>query len=176
MAGSLVVLTGASGGGKTTLARAIKERYPDECDVLFFDSVGVPSPEEMKRWGDGHQPGVAWQRAMTLQWFDSLAAILRTGRSVLFEGQMRLAFIREALEASKITTARVVLVDCDKTNRAARLILNRRQSDLANEEMMRWADYLRAEALEADYEILDTANRPIGECVEHIHSYLISRN
>ena len=53
MAGFLVVLTGASGGGKTTLARAIKERYPDECDVLFFDSVGVPSPEEMKKWGDG---------------------------------------------------------------------------------------------------------------------------
>jgi ABC-type multidrug transport system ATPase subunit len=53
MAGSLVVLTGASGAGKTTLARAIKERYPDECDVLFFDSVGVPSPEEMKKRGDG---------------------------------------------------------------------------------------------------------------------------
>ena len=95
MTGSLVVLTGASGSGKTTLAHAIKDRYPGKVVVLFFDSIGVPSIEEMKRWGHGYQPGGAWQRAMTLEWFDKLAGILNTGRSVLFEGQMRLAFIRE---------------------------------------------------------------------------------
>jgi uridine kinase len=55
MIGSLVVLTGASGSGKTTLAKRIQERYPKECEVMFFDSVGVPSSEEMKKWG-GQDP------------------------------------------------------------------------------------------------------------------------
>jgi ABC-type glutathione transport system ATPase component len=61
MTGSLVVLTGASGSGKTTLAKTIQERYPKECEVMFFDSVGVLSSEEMKKWG-GQDPGATWQR------------------------------------------------------------------------------------------------------------------
>jgi predicted kinase len=168
----LVVLTGASGSGKTTLARAVSERYPDRCSVFFFDSIGVPSSEEMQQWGDGHQPGGAWQRAMTLQWFHRLAAVLETGRSVLFEGQMRPAFIREALGASGISVAHVILIDCDNHTREQRLILNRRQPGLADEHMIRWADYLRREAIDAGYEILDTSSRSFSDCVEHLHSRL----
>ncbi len=165
----LVVLTGASGGGKTTLARAFERQYPDYA-VHFFDSIGVPSWDEMKKFGDGHEPGGAWQRAMTLQWFKKLAAILETGRPVLFEGQMRPAFIGEALEASNLNAC-VVLVDCDDATRAQRLISDRRSPELANEQMMRWAEYLRSEAAAAGYEVLDTGKRPFDECVDHIYSF-----
>jgi chloramphenicol 3-O-phosphotransferase len=171
MIGSLVVLTGASGSGKTTLATTIQDRYPNECEVMFFDSVGVPSPEEMKEWG-GQDPGATWQRATTLEWFAKLAPILRAGRSVLFEGQMRLAFIHEALEASEITAAHIVLVDCDDMTRAKRLTDERRDPALANKRMMKWAAYLRTEALQAGYRILDTGHATLDECVEHLQSYL----
>ena len=43
----LVILIGASGSGKTTIARAIEHRYPDEVEVLYFDRIGVPPVEEM---------------------------------------------------------------------------------------------------------------------------------
>ncbi len=95
MTGSLVVLTGASGVGKTTIADVIEKRHP-ECAVFHFDTVGVPSAEIMATFGLGHEPGGAWQRAMTLQWFKRIGPVLKTGRAVLFEGQMRIAFVQEA--------------------------------------------------------------------------------
>src|SRR5208283_1780898 len=81
MTGSLVVLAGASGGGKTTIALAIERGHPDFL-VFRFDVIGVPSPEVMASFGTGHQPGGAWQRAMTLQWFERIAPLLHAGRSI----------------------------------------------------------------------------------------------
>jgi len=39
----LVILIGASGSGKTTIARTIQERHAESVDVFFFDRIGVPS-------------------------------------------------------------------------------------------------------------------------------------
>jgi adenylate kinase family enzyme len=172
MAGSLVVLTGASGGGKTTIAVAIETMHP-KFTVLRFDSIGVPSAEVMATFGPGHQPGGAWQRAMTRQWFERIAPILKSGGSVLFEGQMRIAFIQEALAASDILNARVILVECDDETRTARLTNERQQPELANLSMMRWSRYLHQEALEVRCEILDTGRVPLAESVRRIVNYLV---
>lgn len=94
-----VILTGASGSGKTAIAEAIRVGRPDLADVLHFDSIGVPSPEERLAWG----PDGAWQRGMTLNWMERIAAVRGGHRPVLFEGQMRLAFVREGLLAAGIT-------------------------------------------------------------------------
>jgi len=40
---SLVVLTGASGAGKMSLAAAVRQQQLHWCDVLHFDSIGVPA-------------------------------------------------------------------------------------------------------------------------------------
>jgi hypothetical protein len=112
MAGSLVILTGASGGGKTGIALAIQATHP-EFAVFHFDTIGVPSVEVMATFGSRHQPRGAWQRAMTLQWFERITPILKAGDSVLFEGQMRIAFIQEALATYDILNARVILVECE---------------------------------------------------------------
>jgi len=50
----------------------------------------------MATWGAGYQPGGAWQRAMTFKWLARIGPILAGGNTVPFEGQMRIAFIREA--------------------------------------------------------------------------------
>jgi energy-coupling factor transporter ATP-binding protein EcfA2 len=165
---SLVILTGASGSGKTTLARAIQQSRPPQCEVVFFDSVGVPSRAEMRAFGDGHQPGGAWQRATTIQWMERISPMLRAGTSVLFEGQMRIAFIYEALSLAGIEAAHIVLVDCDDTTRRARLHLDRNQPELADSDMMAWSRYLRGEAKQADCEILDTGTMSLEQCREHI--------
>jgi predicted ATPase len=44
---TLIVLTGASGSGKTAIAEAIETRRPGFANVFRFDQIGVPSPEVM---------------------------------------------------------------------------------------------------------------------------------
>jgi dephospho-CoA kinase len=174
MQAPFVILTGASGSGKTTVAQLFAEKYSHECEVFFFDSIGVPSVEEMlAQYGGGHQPGGAWQRAMTFHWIERAAAILATGRPVLLEGQIRIAFILEAL-ATHGLTAHIVLVDCDDQTRTERLHGERNQPDLANEQMMGWARYLREEAIAAHCEILETTTLSPNKSVARLHALLLA--
>jgi hypothetical protein len=85
---------------------------------------------------------------------------------------MRLAVIHEALDVSEITSAHIVLVDCDDITRAKRLSGERDNPSLANERMMNWTPHLRTEAMQAGYQILDTCQATLDECVEHLHGYL----
>jgi hypothetical protein len=87
---------------------------------------------------------------------------------------MRIAFIREALAAYEITTAHVVLVDCDDATRTARLHGDRSQPELANPTMMNWARFLREEALEIGVETLDTSDKSVGQCVDHLAARLFA--
>ena len=109
---------------------------------------------------------------MTLHWMDRIAAMRGGHRPVLFEGAMRLAFVREGLRAAGITDARVILVDCDDATRTRRLVTNRAQPELANPDMMIWAELLRGEAKEAGCEVLDTSSLSLERCVEQVCAYL----
>ena len=71
----LVIMTGAWGSGKTAIAKAIEVGQPSIL-VFRFDTIGVPSADVMASFGTAHQPGGAWQRAMTLKWFERIAPIL----------------------------------------------------------------------------------------------------
>ncbi|MGF7183225.1 hypothetical protein [Tunturiibacter psychrotolerans] len=168
---ALVIMTGGSGSGKTAIAKAIEVDRPS-INVCCFDSIGVPSAEVMATFGTGHQPGGAWQRAMTFKWFERIAPTLVAGNTVLFEGQMRIAFIREALTVFAIEKARVLCVECDDYTRARRLTHDRSKPELANESMMGWSRYLHQEAVEAGYEILDTTDLSLAESVRAVHSIL----
>ena len=162
----LIVLTGASGSGKTTLAKAVEAT--GAVTVLYFDSLGVPVVEVMASYGPEHQPGGAWQRAMTFKWFECIADLLHEERPILFEGQMRPAFIAEALAACGTVHASVRLVDCSEEVRLHRLRHHRRQPELADDDMLGWARYLRLEAQEKGYSVLDTGAVPFQDTVEHL--------
>ena len=132
--------------------------------MLRFDSIGVPSPEErIAKWGSRG----GWQRAMTIEWLDRIARE-RDALPVLFEGQMRLAFITEGLATAGIAEARIVLVHCDDTTRTHRLCNERNQPDLANPDMMNWAKFLRGEAEAGGFELLDTSKISIEDSVEYV--------
>jgi hypothetical protein len=142
------------------------------CEVRFFDSIGVPTAEIMATYVGDYGPGGGWQRAMTMEWMRRIAPLLNSGKMVLFEGQMRIAFIEEAIAAVGITNARIILVDCSDSVRAARLTHDRQQPDLANENMMGWGRFLREEAKRGGYEILDTASIPFSSSVDQLLTYL----
>ncbi len=165
----LVILTGASGSGKTAIAEAIETGHPGLAEVLHFDSIGVPSSEAMVAgWGSGE----AWQRAMTVDWMARIAARKSPDRPVLFEGQMRLAFVREGLRSAGIDGARLILVDCDDATRARRLRGVRGQPELASPTMMNWAAFLRREAQQARCERLDTSNISLEASVARVRAAL----
>jgi hypothetical protein len=161
----LVVLTGASGSGKTAIAEAIEFGRPGFAAVLRFDRIGVPSPDAMEAgWGSGE----AWQRAMTLRWMADIAARRASDHPMLFEGQMRFAFIEEGLRSAAIADVRVILLDCDDKTRAHRLVAMRNQPELANPTTMNWAAFLRREAQAGGYGVLDTSRLSLADCVDHV--------
>ena len=94
----MVVLTGASGSGKTTIARAIEQRHANLATVLFFDCIGIPPVEQrIAEYGSGE----AWQKATTLRWMERIAA-MQQDRDILFEGQTRISFLREGIASAGI--------------------------------------------------------------------------
>ncbi|NRP85346.1 hypothetical protein GFPCMMHI_01234 [Ensifer adhaerens] len=161
----LIILTGASGSGKTTIAQAIARDHALEVTVHHFDSIGVPALDVMIQ---DHGSPEAWQRAKTMEWLARLAPHVRRGQAVLLEGQMRMSFVIEAVAAAKINEYKLLLVDCDDAARTHRLTMERGQPELANAEMMNWATYLRNEALTQGCEILDTSRLSIEQSAARV--------
>jgi shikimate kinase len=161
----LVILTGASGAGKTAIARTVAERLDQAVQVFHFDSIGVPSTAEMI---DQYGSAEGWQRAKTIEWFEKLAG--KRGW-ILFEGQVRIAFLDEAARAVAPPAPTIILVDCDDATRARRLTLDRGQPELANPTMFDWARYLRIEAQNGGYTALDTSNLSLEESAARVLRY-----
>ncbi len=170
MKSPFVILTGASGVGKTSIAEGI-EVLDSGIAVYQGDKIGLPSPEILASFGPAEGPGGSSQRGFALYWIGKIASEAGAG-PVLLETQCRIAFLQEALALHRVATARVVLVECNDETRDARLIHDRRQPDLANDDMKNWSRYLHREAVEAGYEILDTTSIPLAESVTYIHAYL----
>lgn len=145
----LLVLTGASGSGKTAIARTVAARLP-QVEVYCFDTIGVPPVEAMIA---EHGSPEGWQAWATGVWMARLAALAASRPFLLFEGQTRLAFLAAAANGLAYTP---ILVDCDDETRRRRL-LGRGQPQLADDNMMGWALWLRNEARAANAEIFDTS-------------------
>ncbi len=109
---------------------------------------------------------------MTLQWTENIAPLLKTGHNVLFEGQMRIAFIQEALALQGITDARILCVECDDATRICRLTRDRLQPELASDSMLGWSHYLHQEAVATECDILDTTHMSLEESVKAVLSLL----
>ncbi|MGM4909398.1 AAA family ATPase [Rhizobium sp. 768_B6_N1_8] len=153
----LVILTGASGAGKTTIAEAIERLHGHEIDVFYKDRIGVPPVQDMiDKFGSVE----GWQRAATFEWMARLSPLVEQGRSVLF------AFLVEAAERAGIIPYACILIDCDDETRTRRLSIDRGQPELANPDMMNWAAFLRNEASAYGCKILDTSNLTLEQGVE----------
>lgn len=166
---ALLVVTGASGAGKTTLVRGLESLRLPGVGCYRLDSLGVPSPGEMqRRWGGGER----WQAHATGYWVERL---LRNDDGVevaVLDGQTRPSEVRAAFERLDVRLGRIVLVDCGHDERNARLRGPRGQPELACGEMDCWAAYLRGQADALGLPIVDTAGRSVDEAVAELAAHV----
>ena len=153
----IVFITGASGVGKTTLLENLRAKYgvSEKWEFLKFDSVGVPSGEEMIRdFGSGEN----WQRQTTFEWIDKMVNRYPDKELIIMDGQVNLDFIISGFENRKFRNYQIVLIDCSQETMVRRLIDERQQAWLAGEDMKNWLKFLRDQADRCGTQIIDTTS------------------
>ncbi len=166
----LYFITGASGSGKTTTIKTIEKNKMLDVVFCYFDSVGVPSNEEMiKQYGSGEN----WQKATTSFWIKEIKEKYLNEKSAILDGQMRLSFITDTCKENNLTNYEIILFDCNNEVRSKRLI-DRGHPELVNPDMMNWAKHLREEAKNLNARIIDNSNQTQEESVREF-CYLISQ-
>jgi LPS sulfotransferase NodH len=161
----ILVVTGASGVGKTTLVRLVEARGISGASFYYFDSMGVPTVEEMAR--EFRSPA-NWQIAMTNRWIAWLAR--SEGGLCVLDGQVRPTAAREAFARYQVE-GRVLLLDCTHPVREARL-RERQQPELNTRDMACWASYLRGQADALDLPVLDTSGMTVEDAVESLFAHI----
>ncbi|MEP6781720.1 MAG: hypothetical protein ABJC26_17605 [Gemmatimonadaceae bacterium] len=165
----VLVVTGASGVGKTTLVRTLESRGVPGVSFYYFDSIGVPSVEEMTlKFGSAAK----WQLAMTNNWLERLA---RADGLAVLDAQVRPSVCREAFARLHVD-GDIVLIDCEHDVRETRLRDERAQPELITREMACWASYLRGQADALELPIIDTTSLSINAAADQLHALVSARS
>jgi predicted kinase len=160
MASRIVVVTGASGSGKTSVVTRLAERKLAGVTCAFFDSVGVPPPEEMPP---------DWQETTTNQWIRRLACA--PADIAVLDGQTRPTFALRAFAEVGVRGS-VVVLHCTREVRTARLVA-RGQPELASDDMHVWAAYLCGQADALGFPVIDTSGLDIEQATDALVPYVI---
>ena len=163
----ILVVTGASGAGKSATVSALEARGIPAVHCSYFDSIGVPTIEVMDRDYGG---GEAWQAAATATWLARLGNLSEDVRVAVLDGQTRPSFVFAAAARAAPATVHVVLLDCSADVRAARLRGPRQQPELANVRMDHWAAYLRGQADALKLPVIDTSLLTLTEATEQLEA------
>jgi hypothetical protein len=162
---SIIVVTGASGAGKTVAVSALEARDVPGVQCFYFDSIGIPTADVMERDHGGPE---GWQAWATNQWLARLAALGSGVRVAVLDAQTRPSTVFAAPGAGNSWYPHVVLFDCSAEVRTARLCGPRGQPELATPRMDSWAAYLRGQADALGLPIVDTTDLTIGEAAQQL--------
>lgn len=157
---AILVLTGASGAGKTTLALKLNElAIPGvkgfNCDRVKIESDDTADPAD-------------YQADILRYWISHLKQLENGIELAVLDTQIRPHRALDVLSEAAIEYAQIVLVDCDPVKRNERLHKDRRQPELANPQMDCWAAYLRGQADALKLSIIDTSNDSIARSLDEL--------
>lgn len=166
-----VFVTGASGIGKTTITTILEQVLdPQFVRVAYFDRIGVPSEQEMiARYGSGKQ----WQEAKTYEWVEKLITTSSGKKLIIFEGQYDPDFAVGAAQKYHIEHFLLIGIYAQQTVREARLIYERKQPELANQDMENWPELLKNKVLKHNGIVIDTTSVTPQEAVEYIAENIV---
>jgi hypothetical protein len=166
---TILVVTGASGVGKTATVQAISARSIPGVSCFHFDAIGVPSPDVMTEEFGGPE---SWQRDATARWIARLVALDDSTRIAVLDGQTRPSFVEEAVRRTPVgSTAirhQIVLLDCDPEERDRRLAGPRQQPELRSARMDNWAAYLRGQADALNLPVVDTTKQTVDQVADAV--------
>lgn len=162
----IVFISGASGAGKTHLVTACEATFTHpQLQYFHFDKIGVPSLEVMQeQFGSPEQ----WQAAMTLEWVRRFKEDYVDTQLFIFEGQYNFEFALKACQQLAIQLYQLVLVTVPAAARMERLIYLRQQPELANENMLNWANFLDNQAQTLGATIIDTSQVSTEQAVNQV--------
>jgi energy-coupling factor transporter ATP-binding protein EcfA2 len=158
---AILILTGASGAGKTTLTLKLNELAIPGVEGINCDRVKIEADETV----DSTDPQVARLR----YWISQLSKTETRIDLAVLDTQIRPHRALEVLNQAAIVS-QIVLVDCDPVERNERLHMDRSQPELANPQMDCWAAYLRGQADALDLSIIDTSHDPIDKSLIELES------
>src|SRR5262249_7149028 len=163
---AILVVTGASGVGKTAAVQCLEARQRADIRCFYFDRIGVPSNEIMEsEFGSGE----GWQAYATKHWISRLVADDLRGFVSVLDGQTRPSFIRSAVAEVGSVHSRIVLLECSREVRRAR-VCQRGQPELATVQMEVWSVYLRDQADALVLPIIDTTALTIHEVADALEA------
>jgi len=165
----IIVLTGASGVGKTTLVETLAQEVSPPPLCLHFDSIGIPTVQEMlTTYGSTRM----WQKAMTEAWIERLVREYHHAPLIIFEGQTDIEFIEAAFSALRFSRYKIILVSCTTETRKQRLVELRQQPELANPEMEAWSQYLSKQAEIKGLPELNTTRMSMSELIVWFKNFI----
>lgn len=160
----ILVVTGASGAGKTTAVRALEDRGLAGIRCFEFDGIGIPSAEVMNRDFGGPE---AWQADATKRWIARLVRETPPGEISVLDGQTRPTFVLAARPSSERVHLRIVLVECSSDARRVRLA-KRGQPEAANPTMDKWSAYLRGQADALALSLIDSTSLTVAAVADRL--------
>ena len=157
---AVLVLTGASGAGKTTLTLKLNELAIPGVQGINCDRVKIETAD-----ASDPQPGIL------RHWISQLSQETSIELAVL-DTQIRPHRAQEVLNEAGVVHTQIVLVDCDPIKRNERLCRERSQPELAHAQMDCWAAYLRGQADALNLSIIDTSEDSIDTSLKMLEAIL----
>ncbi|MBP9792270.1 MAG: phosphotransferase [Rickettsiales bacterium] len=166
----IILITGASGSGKTFISKYLAEKYK----VFYFDDIGVPSVDEMVLEYGGAEE---WQKSMVQIWIEKLLA-LKDHQILILEGSFNPEFAVSLFQQYHFNNYKIICLHANKVVRDKRLIHNRKQPELANQDMENFANVLKEKTLNSGGVIIDTSGdvyEIVKRCFEEIDGVDLAR-
>lgn len=166
----IIIVTGASGSGKAFVSKYLSEQYK----VFHFDDIGIPEFNQMVKEYGGAQ---AWQRLAVHKWVKRLL-ILKENQTLILEGSFNPEFAVSILQENLFCNYKILCFNASRFVRENRLIKNRMQSELVNQDMENFAMVLRDKTTECGGTIIDTdrdVHEIIRSCLEEIEGIKSSK-
>jgi len=147
----VLIVTGASGVGKTSTLKTLSQNLPENLKIKFFHIDDIINPN----WNEIADT----QKFLEETMLELMETVVKTARKekipVIFEGSIDVKYYIKGLKKQNYADYKILLFDCSQETMKQRLI-NRGQPELYQQDMINWLNYLRKDALARGIKVINT--------------------